>query len=202
MQKQQRSIWYKVYTWTKALNKSIMINNFDNKKALKLAIQNSFIVHFSLTIFGLFYTLGIVINQADFSSVGSNNVNTSKTNDEENNGAVAERTDNRKNTIAIKFNIKNKRPREPKKCVDSIIKNEGARKLNRNAKVGLEVQPKGDAKIGSKVQSITAAMVLVFYWFTTTTTVQPITAEIILVSYWLATATCTLASLVAFSIYC
>lgn len=64
-------------------------------------------MHFSLTIFRLFFILGMTINQANFSLIGPKNVNIGKTSSRKNTVTVIERTSNRRNIITIESNIKN-----------------------------------------------------------------------------------------------
>lgn len=68
-------------------------------------------------------------------SVGPNNSDTGK-------------TSGRKNAIAVTGGISGG---GIVVVVKSDIRNEGAGELKRDAKVGSEVQPKGDVKVGSKV---------------------------------------------------
>lgn len=128
-----------------------MINNSNNKVALKFAIQNLFIMHFFLTILKLFSIFSVVINQVGSPLVDSNDVNTSKTNSKKNIVVIARETSGRKNTVVVEFDIRNKKTEEPKKGINSNVKNEKTRKPNRDAKIGLKVQPKRDAKVDSKI---------------------------------------------------
>lgn len=109
-------IQYKVYAYTEVLDNLIMLNNFDNKATLEWAIQNLFIIYFSLIISRLFSILGITTNQANSSSIDPNNVNIGKTNSDENTVAVAKRTSGKKNAVIIGSNIRNKRAESQKRA--------------------------------------------------------------------------------------
>ena len=90
----------------------------------------------------------MITNQASSLSIGLNDMNTSKTSDEKNTSAVTAKTSGGKNAIAMESNIRNNKTRKSKRGVNSTIKNEGLEELNGDAKVGLKVQPKRDAKVG------------------------------------------------------
>lgn len=81
----------------------------------------------------------MAINKVDFSSVSSNNTNTSKISDKKNAIAIARKISDRKNAVTIKSNIKNEEVGESKKSINSVIRNEKMKKPNKDAKVGLKV---------------------------------------------------------------
>ena len=116
-----------------------MAEDFNNEAILEWAIQNPVIIYSFSTIFRPFSIFGIATNQVDFPSVSRNDVNTGKTNDKENTVIVAKKTSDGENAIAIESDIRNERVGESKGGVNSIVSNERARELNRNAKVGLKV---------------------------------------------------------------
>lgn len=82
-------------------------------------------MHFFLIISGQFSILGIAISQASFLSVGINNVSTGKISDEENTVAVAKKTSNRRNAIAVKSDMRNKGAKKPKKGINFAVKTKG-----------------------------------------------------------------------------
>lgn len=82
-------------------------------------------MHFFPTIFEQFSILGIAISQASFLSVGINNVSTREISDEENTVAVAKKTSNRRNAIAVKSDMRNKGAKKPKKSINLPVKIKG-----------------------------------------------------------------------------
>lgn len=78
-------------------------------------------------------------NQVSSPSVDPNNINTGKTSAQKNTIAVAEGTSNAKNTIIVESNIRNEKAKEPKRGVNSAIRNKRVEKPNKDAKAGLEV---------------------------------------------------------------
>lgn len=90
-------------------------------------------------------------NQVNFPSIGLNNTNASKTNGKENIIAVARKTSNRRNAVAVKYDLRNERARDSKRGIDSAIKNKEVGTPNKDAKVDLEIQLKRDIKISSEV---------------------------------------------------
>lgn len=92
-----------------------MIDDSDNEVAVEWAIQNPVIVHSSPTICGLFFFLGVVINQVSSPSIGPNNVDIGKTSVGENTIAVTGGTGGGGNTIAVKSDIRNEGAEEPKR---------------------------------------------------------------------------------------
>lgn len=164
---QQQAIWYRVCVCTETLDKPIIINNFDNEKAFEWAMQNSDIMHFSLTIPRPFSTLGMATNQLGSPLVDLNHTNIGKTSGGENAIAIIRGTSSGGNAIAVEFNIRNEGVGESKGSIDSAIKNEGADAPKRDAKVGLEIQLKVDTKVCFEVQPITMVMAPISHWYAT-----------------------------------
>lgn len=139
------------------------MDNRNNEAALKWAIKKLVIMHFSPTIFGPCLSLGLAINQTSFSSIGLNNVDTTEITYKKNTVAFAKRTISREKTITVESNIKNEGKRELKRRVNSIIENEKAGELNKDAKLGFKVQSKKYLKVGFKVQPITVGASRISY---------------------------------------
>ena len=106
-------------------------------------------------------------NQAGSPSISLKNVDTGEISGRKNTGIFIGKTSDAKNTITVEFNIKNEKAGESKKSINFVVRNKMAEEPNVDAKVGLEIQLKGDAKVDYKVHPTTAAITLVFYWFTT-----------------------------------
>lgn len=71
--------------------------------------------------------------------VDLNDVNTNKTSGKENIVVIARETSGGRNIIIVEFDIRNKKAEEPKKGINSTVKNGKTRELNKNVKIGLKV---------------------------------------------------------------
>ena len=86
-----------------------------------------------------------------FLLVGLNDANAGETSDRENTVTITKRTNDGGNAITMESDIKNERVRESKRGINSAVRNEEVKVPKGDAKVGLEVQQKVDAKVDSEV---------------------------------------------------